>query len=310
MVKYIIEGGIDFYDELYKSLDTPESPKQSEPNKEHCLITNEILEQNHIQLLCKHKFNYKPLYNELIYQKKNVSESIQNNIKCPYCRTIQEFILPQREGYKLIYGINTLNQTYMPPKTYDNTLYSVAKGYQLGVCDYKVVSSVDPIMYVMCGSKYVTPLGNNKCYCSIHKYNGMQLYWNEQKEKTKQKKEQELLLKKQEKEKAKQEKMELKKKEKELKEKEQQEQKEHKKKEKQEQKEKKEQKKGKQEKTQSEETKLEGMKLEGIKSEKENIVTCSQILKTGKRKGEVCGCKVTLETGTICARHMNFEKTK
>ena len=274
MVKYIIEGGIDFYDELYKSLDTPESPKQSEPNKEHCLITNEILEQNHIQLLCKHKFNYKPLYNELIYQKKNVSESIQNNIKCPYCRTIQEFILPQREGYKLIYGINTLNQTYMPPKTYDNTLYSVAKGYQLGVCDYKVVSSVDPIMYVMCGSKYVTPLGNNKCYCSIHKYNGMQLYWNEQKEK-------------------------------ELKEKEQQEQKELKKKEKQEQKEKKEQKKGKKEKTQSEETKLEGIKLE-----KENIVTCSQILKTGKRKGEVCGCKVTLDTGTICARHMNFEKTK
>ena len=35
-----------------------------------CLISNTILEKNYITLECGHKFNYMPLYYELLYQKK------------------------------------------------------------------------------------------------------------------------------------------------------------------------------------------------------------------------------------------------
>jgi hypothetical protein len=35
---------------------------------------------------------------------------------------------------------------------------------------------------------------------------------------------------------------------------------------------------------------------------------CKQILKTGLRKGEICGCKITNEI--FCKRHANVEKTK
>ena len=57
-----------------------------------CLITNEKLEYNNIELSCGHQFNYIPLYNEVKYQKtKKMLDNSQlkiNEIKCPYCRTI------------------------------------------------------------------------------------------------------------------------------------------------------------------------------------------------------------------------------
>ena len=60
--KYNIEGGIDFYSELYKSLDIEENEHKTIEDLNMCLITNSPLESNHIQLTCGHKFNYIPLY--------------------------------------------------------------------------------------------------------------------------------------------------------------------------------------------------------------------------------------------------------
>ena len=38
-------------------------------NENVCLISNSNLENNYITLDCNHKFNYMPLFNEIVYQK-------------------------------------------------------------------------------------------------------------------------------------------------------------------------------------------------------------------------------------------------
>ena len=74
-------------------------------NEDICFITNEKLEENYIKLPCNHTFNYMALYNEIINQKnnwtkiKNISHLESHKLrayqmKCPYCRTIYDGILP------------------------------------------------------------------------------------------------------------------------------------------------------------------------------------------------------------------------
>ena len=40
MKNYQIEGGINFFDELYKSLDIPENDNKCDDDNNKCLITN------------------------------------------------------------------------------------------------------------------------------------------------------------------------------------------------------------------------------------------------------------------------------
>lgn len=135
-VTYEIEGGLDFFKEL-KNL-TSKSIETSMPSLslniedkpvEKCLISDEVLRKDHITLKCGHKFNYVPLFKEVLFQKcsmlpKNVSSKIvtmyikntpqsnvstvlynssynlettkvsYNEIKCPYCRTLTPQLLP------------------------------------------------------------------------------------------------------------------------------------------------------------------------------------------------------------------------
>jgi len=143
-VIYEIEGNIDFFKEL-KGITTTTKPAnehaasatvfleiQDEP-LERCLITDEKLRKDHITLKCGHKFNYVPLFKEVVFQKcsmlpKNVSSKLvtmyvkntpdssvstnvstvlyntsynlettkisYNEMKCPYCRAITPNILP------------------------------------------------------------------------------------------------------------------------------------------------------------------------------------------------------------------------
>ena len=58
MTKYKIEGDIDFFSELYKSLDN----EDTENTDNLCLITNLPLIDKYFQMDCGHKFNYIPLY--------------------------------------------------------------------------------------------------------------------------------------------------------------------------------------------------------------------------------------------------------
>ena len=137
-VIYEIEGDIDFFKEL-KGITTNETVGSAvileieDKPVERCLITDEKLRKDHITLKCGHKFNYVPLFKEVIFQKcsmlpKNVSSKLvttyvknmpdssvssnvstvlynssynlettkisYNEMKCPYCRAITPNILP------------------------------------------------------------------------------------------------------------------------------------------------------------------------------------------------------------------------
>ena len=75
-----------------------------------CLITKEKLTEP-VKLECNHTFNYKPLLNEIINQKskKNYTETTKlkyNQIKCPYCRNVQNKLLPYFNNYPKYNGIN------------------------------------------------------------------------------------------------------------------------------------------------------------------------------------------------------------
>ena len=141
-VIYEIEGDIDFFKELKGMKCSNEDTSGSgssvvleieDKPVERCLITDEKLRKDHITLICGHKFNYVPLFKEVIFQKcsmlpKNVSSKVitmyvkntpdssvstnistvmynssynlettkisYNEMKCPYCRTITPNILP------------------------------------------------------------------------------------------------------------------------------------------------------------------------------------------------------------------------
>jgi len=261
MPKYAIEGNIDFYEELYKSLD-------SEPNEneEYCLITNLPLETDFVKLECSHKFNYGPLFKELCKQKRNVNDENYNItkmlIKCPYCRCLQSTLLPLKEGFKLIYGVNTSTKL--------NTVHSgyIPAGYVEGKCEHTFQHLVNPDHTVICETPYVVKIDNGKCYCYYHKYLGMKLMWDEAKQKIKQEKIQAKLKIKQDKVQAKlkikQDKIDEKNK-----------------------------------------AKIEA-KIKSIQS-KSNVVIvekpkCTEILKTGARKGLACECKV-FEDKLLCLRH-------
>jgi len=130
-VTYEVEGGIDFFKEL-KNMNLKQhdhtnlSLNIEDKQVERCLISDEILRKDHILLKCGHKFNYVPLFKEVVFQKcsmlpKNVSSKIvtmyiknssqstimynsshnletskiaYNEIKCPYCRTVTPKLLP------------------------------------------------------------------------------------------------------------------------------------------------------------------------------------------------------------------------
>lgn len=80
-----------------------------------CLITKEKLEPNHITLICNHKFNYIPLYNEVVNQKNKqnnmyeITKLSSNQIKCPYCRVITNKLLPYipYPSVKVIKNVNS-----------------------------------------------------------------------------------------------------------------------------------------------------------------------------------------------------------
>lgn len=100
-MNYIIDGDIDFWKELN------DDTVNDKPH-ELCLLTNTILGKNHITLPCEHKFNYVPLYNEIVhskmYQKYNKYPLKYNQVKCPYCRTTHDKLLVWIPHEELIFN--------------------------------------------------------------------------------------------------------------------------------------------------------------------------------------------------------------
>ena len=115
-----------------------------------CLISNMELKDNHIKLSCGHTFNYSPIFNEIQKQKYNKSHYYEvqklnsKQIKCPYCRKVQNGILPYYEGFPQILNVN------WPPKN------------QFLPNDCK---------YIFVSGKKINTACNKKCsdkYCNYH----------------------------------------------------------------------------------------------------------------------------------------------
>jgi len=286
-MKYNIENNIDFYQELYSSM-SEDKNIDNDVNVELCLITNLPLKDRFVELKCGHKFNYGPLYKDILTHKKkfNNMELVKtklkyNEIRCPYCRNVQNELLPYYDdlSYPKEHGVNFFdvnkNNTYCEcinsnnqcqyETTYvDNeTNTQVQKCFQYGYVHYVLKN------------KY----NNTNKYCYTHKL----VILKETKEKIKNEKQKEKLE-------INQKKMEEKNKLKE----------------------------------ELKEKKLQEKLKNNIKNTKaakndfylgdENVVigsnninneTCIQILKTGKNMGSQCGSKSY--NNCLCKRHYNME---
>jgi len=117
-IKYEVEDDldVDFFAAL-KSMQQLQSQSltHEQLHENACLITNEPLNAFHVKLTCGHKFNYQPLYQEVIRQKgrfgmHNYYEKIGiHQIKCPYCRTFTNQLLPYIGLHPTIKRMNGVN---------------------------------------------------------------------------------------------------------------------------------------------------------------------------------------------------------
>jgi hypothetical protein len=171
MAKYNVEGGIDFYTELYKTFDDAEDDQQEQV----CLITNETLTDRHFKMNCGHTFNYVPLYKDIVNHKtkfnvmeSSVGKSKKNEIRCPYCRDKQTGVLPYYEdlGLPLIEGVNVYTPYVPPPKcqfVYDN------EDFDVNLPEHIIEN---PKVFFCCysGNKTVLPnVVEPHFYCTKHK---------------------------------------------------------------------------------------------------------------------------------------------
>ena len=310
MDKYDIEGGIDFFSELYKSLD--ETTDEDAPNESVCLITEQPLAEFHVTLKCGHKFNYKPLYLDIKNhkQKFNNLESSSgrlgyNEMRCPYCRNKQVGTLPYHEelGLPKVHGINYIDPNYKPLNA--SSMYK----HFLSPCEFltpnvhfdpsasEIIESSHDIdancKFYKCGhlgsqiNSYagisaMENFGDEKHYCWSHKKQVIKKY------------KRDLILKAKEEVKAK--KMQIKEELKQAKEAEKQKIKEDKQKAKDEKK----KTKTKKPKQEAENVVLGPVVIGGV-SESNAVVGCIEILKAGARKGHACGGKILEDN--LCKRH-------
>jgi hypothetical protein len=267
MTKYLIEGNINFYEELYKSLDKEESSNDDN----NCLISQKPLSENYVTMMCGHKFNYQPLFCDILNHKKKFNSMERHflkssDIRCPYCRNVQKKLLPYVEGYPKVHGVNFYDEDMYKSKKQkyaNNSMKLINSGYIIGECCYEgPLTSTNNGVVVKCTNDMVKMLTNNKFYCPLHKCMMIKQIIQENKIKLKEEK-------KKAKEDEKMKKLEEKKK------------------------------------LKAEKSKKS--KLNSLVNLDENVVItnetggCSQLLKTGINKGTSCNCKIFKDG--ICKRH-------
>ena len=307
MLKYNIEGNIDFFAELYKSLDEEVNEHKTEEDNNLCLISNGPLSDKFVKLECGHKFNYIPLYLDIKNHKQlfNVMEGSSgrlniDEIRCPYCRKRQKGLLPYYEELGLKeHGVNYIDPNinyYVSSNCKKKCEYlTLNPDYIEGVNPVDASGNADDDEYNM-NSKYIKCYmmgsqlhytdgylnGESKCYCWSHKKLVVKKEIKEKKEKDKielkkqklKNKEEALAKKEEEKLKAKEEKL-----------------------------------KDKEEKKKASKNIVLGPSIISVEPsetvETTKIISCIVILKSGPNKGTACGCKVVSEN--MCKRHSNKE---
>ena len=99
---------------FYTSLENDtESDADDDSNLQggRCMITQSPLNIDYVTLECGHKFNYDAIFNDIYNHKKRFHELETSRLKgtqirCPYCRNIQNCLLPCPSGKKMICGVN------------------------------------------------------------------------------------------------------------------------------------------------------------------------------------------------------------
>jgi len=267
MTKYFIEENINFYEELYKSLDKAEDKNE---NSDCCLISNQPLTENYITMCCGHKFNYQPLFYDILNHKKKFNSMERHylkssDIRCPYCRSVQKKLLPYVEGYPKVHGVNFYDETTSKPQhnCKINNMKLISDGYILGECCYDISKTNENGEVLKCTNSMVKMFTNNKFYCPLHKCLMLKKIMQENKLKLKEEKKK---AKEEEKKKKMEENMKLK-----------------------------------AEKKSNKQIMYQKCKTdENVVISNENV-GCSQILKSGIKKGSSCNCKV-FQNG-VCKRH-------
>ena len=321
MKKYNIEGGIDFFAELYKSLDDEENNHKNDEDNKLCLITNKPLTDKFVEMSCGHKFNYLPLYYDLINHKtkfNNMEGSAtrlkHNEIRCPYCRNKSTGLLPYYEELNLpkVSGVNYIDVNYnyetdsMPLNNYYKKCeYSSPNIYfnpnsQNIIEVYKQNLNIEDCKWIKCNHmgtqlniEFISDAsGDNKYYCWSHKKMVIKNYKKEKADKIKEEKK---LLKLKEKEDAQKAKTEAKQKESEEK-----------------QKMKDDLKKSVKLAKMNKNVKTTVTNHETLTNETDDnlvigisnveITLCQEILKSGKNKGMPCGDKIF--ENNLCKRHL------
>ena len=81
-----------------------------------CLISKEVLTDTHVCLPCNHKYNYYPIYREVINQRKTFRIK-HPKIQCPYCRAKHPYVLPyiSMEGVESIRWVNNPTRYQLLP---------------------------------------------------------------------------------------------------------------------------------------------------------------------------------------------------
>ena len=305
MSKYNIEGGIDFFDALYNSLDIDESYEKTDEDNNICLITNELLTDKFVKLECGHKFNYMPLFNDIKNhkQKFNNMEGCNtklktNEIRCPYCRYKQNGVLPYYEELNIrkINGVNfydpSLNITsnnnwpkckYLTP----NLKYNPDANYTTEVATKYCNKNSKFFSCIYAGQYYISQIIPNyhdpeMITCCMHKNIIVKEFKlnlkNKAKEETKKIKEEAKQKAIEEKQKAKEEKQKAK------------------------------EEKQKENKNKKQENKIIGL-ITGLPVDASNNILndgCIEIIKSGTKKGLQCGAKKLISDGYRCKRHFNL----
>jgi hypothetical protein len=169
MKKYKTEGDIDFFNELYKSLDENEETFKTDDDDNKCLITNQPLIDKFVKLECGHKFNYLPLFND-IKNHKSKFNSMEgqttllklNEIRCPYCRKKQSSVLPYYEDF-IIEKINGVNY-------YDASSSQLGCEFSQNGCQYTYKLKYNNGSYKEfgCFQKHVYNFEDGNKYCFHH----------------------------------------------------------------------------------------------------------------------------------------------
>lgn len=151
----VLEGNINFYDELNKLDSDDDNDNDNEPL---CLLTNLPLDKNSIKLPCNHEFNFLPLYKEVVQQKTrtisshlNTDKLAYHQIKCPYCRQKIDNLLPHVRLNKEMGFLSGVNAPEKMCMDFHTCTYTFKSGKNKDQCCSKTA--------------YNNVVG---CYCSTH----------------------------------------------------------------------------------------------------------------------------------------------